>query len=198
MGTTNWAMPPAERSALYIPMHTAALTAGQGRYVTTTTTRVGHHLFGKQTILLRTLGTTSHDNVVGCSLSTLQRRLQVIRHPVTVDNQLLGIRKILVSCTALPRNKVWATTTAHFVLGTWYITKYICVFFDRRGVFAPASQGRSRRRSPRPTGNRPGTRRSRASPSPSPRGPCGALSKSKKSSQFRGTPLRHRGAEQAT
>ena len=73
-----------------------------------------------------------------------------------------------------------------------------CFFFDRRGVFATASQGRSRRRSAHPTGNRPGTHRPRVSPSPSPspRGPRGALPKSKISSQFRRSPLRFWLAEQ--
>ena len=47
-------------------------------------------------------------------------------------------------------------------------------------------------------GESTGDRQSRDSPSPSPRGPHGALSRSKKSSQFRGSPLRLRGAEQAT
>ena len=122
LGTTNWAMPPAERSALYIPMHITALTAGSGRCITATTRRLGHHLLivGKVTMLPTTPGTTLHDdNVVGCSLSTLQRRLHVNRHLAIIANQL-GIRKILVSfCIALLRNKVWATTTTHFVLGTW-------------------------------------------------------------------------------
>ena len=65
-----------------------------------------------------------------------------------------------------------------------------CFFFDRRGVIGPALHGRYRCRSARPTGNRPGTHQSRASPSPSPRGPRGALPKSRKSDQFRGSPLR--------
>ena len=69
LGTTNWATPPAERSALHIPMRMTYLTAGQGRYDTATTTRIGHHVLGKLIILRRTPGTTSHDdNVVGCSL----------------------------------------------------------------------------------------------------------------------------------
>ena len=39
-----------------------------------------------------------------------------------------------------------------------YITKSHCVFFDRRGVFAPGLPRRSRRRSARPAGNRTGAR----------------------------------------
>ena len=79
-----------------------------------------------------------------------------------------------------------------------YITKENRFFFDRRAVFATVSRGRSRRRLTRPAENRPGTGRARVSTSPSPCGSLGALPKSKQTSQFRGSPLRLRGAEQAT
>ena len=41
--------PPAERSALYIPRHIPALQGKVGTLFTATSTRVGHHLFGKLT-----------------------------------------------------------------------------------------------------------------------------------------------------
>ena len=63
---------------------------------------------------MRTPGTRSHDDNVGCSFSTIQLRLQVIRHLAAVDNQI-GIRKILKLVSycivvALPRNTFWAST----------------------------------------------------------------------------------------
>ena len=93
-----------------------------------------------------------------------------------------------ISCTLAP-SKYW-----HFFLRrpleNWSMLniydKVKSCFFRPAGRFRAGLARRSRRRSARPTGNRPGTRLPPVLPLSSPRGPRGALPKSKKSSQFRG------------
>ena len=101
-------------------------------------------------------------------------------HYCTYDTH---VRTMYVSLGRRVHMKLQRTTkgsTGKEQTPTTYLAYYNQVkscFFDRRGVFAPGSPGRSRRRSARPMGNRPGSHPPGVSPSPSPCGRRGALPK---------------------